>query len=88
MSASSQRRSARARALREQRQERFLGSVRVRAPGQSGSDRLDPAPDSEEAGEEETPAAASLRRRFENLEHETGFEAATLTLAKRQEDEK
>jgi len=46
-----------------------------------GSDRLYPAPDPEESLEEESPDPLSADRGSRNLEHETGFEPATLTLA-------
>ena len=46
-----------------------------------GSERLYPAPASESESPNETAPGASGRGRFGNLEHETGLEPATPTLA-------
>jgi len=48
---------------------------------EDGSDRLYPAPGSEDSQVEESPDPLTADRGFEILEHETGFEPATLTLA-------
>jgi len=51
------------------------------APTRPGSSRLYPAPDPEESLDEESPDPRTADRGFGILEHETGFEPATLTLA-------
>ena len=48
---------------------------------EDGTKRLYTAPGSERGLEDESPAAPTTRRGYENLEHETGLEPATPTLA-------